>query len=185
MMPQALRQAARFNFPAVGRCRDRLGEGACMSDILQILRDPDLVETGVARRAVFEAGATIIVEGAEERTLYLIAQGSARVLERVELEGRRHIQPGLCDLGPGEVFGELSLFEAVPRSASVVAVDRCEVLLFDGAALVDYFDLHPARGYVVLRALFKVVNARLRQADRRLGSLFAWGLKAHGIDRHL
>lgn len=156
-----------------------------MSDILEILRDPGLVETGVARRAIFDAGSTIIVEGAEERTLYLIEQGHARVLERVELEGRRHIQPGLCDLGPGEVFGELSLFEAVPRSASVVAVERCEVLVFDGAALVDYLDRHPARGYVVLRALFKVVNARLRQADRRLGSLFAWGLKAHGIDRHL
>lgn len=163
----------------------QVDEAAHMSDILQILRDPALVESGVARRAMFEAGSTIIVEGAEERTLYLIEQGRARVLERVELEGRRHIQPGLCDLGPGEVFGELSLFQAVPRSASVVAVERCEVLVFDGAALAGYFDRHPARGYVVLRALFEVVNARLRQADRRLGTLFAWGLKAHGIDRHL
>jgi CRP-like cAMP-binding protein len=182
----AAAQCRGFKFLPDGRCSYSLEGGAYMSDMLQILRDPGLVETGIAQRSVFEAGARIIVEGAEEqRSLYLIEQGCARVVERVELEDRRHIQPGLCDLGPGEVFGELSLFEAVPRSASVVALERCEVLVFDGAALVDFFDRHPERGYVVLRALFKVVNARLRQADRRLGSLFAWGLKAHGIDRHL
>ena len=31
----------------------------------------------------------------------------------------------------------------------------------------------------MLKQLFSVLCSRLRQADRRLGSLFAWGLKAH------
>ncbi|HOP16831.1 MAG TPA: cyclic nucleotide-binding domain-containing protein [Gammaproteobacteria bacterium] len=156
-----------------------------MADILQILRNPQLVASGVAERRHFDSGQAIIVEGSDDRSVYLIEQGVARVSERVELEDRRHIQPGLCDLAAGEVFGELSLFESGPRSASVVALEPCELLVFDAEALAGHFERHPEQGYVVLKELFSVLNRRLRQADRRLGSLFAWGLKAHGIDRHL
>ena len=156
-----------------------------MSQIQEILGDPQLVQAGIADRQEFDAGSTIIVEGSVGRSLYLIEQGSVRVLERVELEDHRHIQPGLCDLGPGEVFGELSLFEAAPRSASVVAVERCRLLVLDATDLADFFERRPELGYRVLRHLFSTLTGRLRQADRRLGSLFAWGLKAHGIDRHL
>lgn len=156
-----------------------------MSHIQEILGDPRLVQAGIAVRRECGAGETIIAEGSVGRSLYLIEHGSVRVLERVELEDHRHIQPGLCDLGPGEVFGELSLFEAAPRSATVVAVGGCRLLEFDAVALAEFFDRRPDLGYAVLRELFNVLTGRLRQADRRLGSLFAWGLKAHGIDRHL
>ena len=156
-----------------------------MSDLHAVLRDPVLVDTGVARLQHFDQGDTIITEGSEDRVIYLVETGSVRVSGRVELEDRRHIQPGLCDLGPGEVFGELSLFDPEPRSASVVAVEPCDMLVFDAEALAAYFDSHPQEGYVVLKQLFSVLCSRLRQADRRLGSLFAWGLKAHGIDQHL
>lgn len=156
-----------------------------MSDVLSILRAPELVESGVAALLRYAPGEAIIVAGSEDRGVFLIEQGSVRVSGRVEIEDSRYIQPGLCDLGPGDVFGELSLFEAAPRSASVIAVDAVELRVFDGAALADYFDRHPDHGYQVLKWLFGVLNGRLRQADRRLESLFAWGLRAHGIDRHL
>ena len=156
-----------------------------MSDILSILTDPGLVKSGVAEKRLYDSGDSIIVEGCNDRRIYLIERGSVRVTGRIELDGQRHIQPGLCDLGAGEVFGELSLFESGPRSASVVAIERCELRVFEAQALADYFDHHPEHGYVVLKWLFSVLSSRLRQADRRLGSLFAWGLKAHDIDRHL
>jgi len=156
-----------------------------MSSIQSILSDPQLVEAGIAERRSFEGGESIIVEGQEDRRIYLIKGGSVRVAGRVELGDQRHIRPGLCDLSAGEVFGELSLFESGPRSASVVAIDDCDLLVLDAEALAGYFDRHPERGYVVLKWLFSVLSGRLRQADRRFGSLFAWGLKAHGIDRQL
>jgi len=156
-----------------------------MSNIHNILSDPKLIEAGIAEKHLYESGDSIIVEGCNDRRVYLIESGTVRVAGRIELEDSRHIQPGLCDLGAGDVFGELSLFESGPRSASVVAVDPCELREFQAQALADYFDRHPEHGYVVLKWLFSVLSGRLRQADRRLGSLFAWGLKAHGIDRHL
>ena len=156
-----------------------------MSEIHDVLRNPGLVELGIAEHCRYDAGEAIIVEGAEDRSVYLIESGSARVSERVELADAKHIQPGLCDLNTGDVFGELSLFDLGPRSASVVALEPCELLVFDAEALSAYFDQHPEQGYLVLKGLFSILNTRLRRADQRLGSLFAWGLKAHGIDRHL
>ena len=156
-----------------------------MSSIQSILSNPQLVEAGIAQIRVYEGGESIIIEGSRDRCVYLIQHGSVRVAGRVELEGRRHIQPGLCDLTTGNIFGELSLFESGPRSASVTAIERCELLVFDAEALAAYFDHHPEQGYVILKWLFSILNTRLRQADRRLESLFAWGLKAHGIDNHL
>lgn len=156
-----------------------------MSNIYNILKDPAFLTAGIAERRCYEPGVTIIQKGSADRGLYLIESGCVRVLERIELADRRHIQPGICDLGAGDVFGELSLFDTGPRLASVVTVDACEVLAFDATALVDYLDSHPEFGYRVLKELFSILGDRLRQTDRRLGSLFAWGLKAHGIDQHL
>lgn len=156
-----------------------------MSNIHNILCDPRFIDAGIAERVQFDSGESVISEGSQERAVYVIESGCVRVLERIELEDRRHIQPGICDLSAGEVFGELGLFEAGPRLASVVTVEPCVMLQFDAVALAQYLDSHPEFGYRVLKELFNILTCRLRKTDRRVGSLFAWGLKAHGIDRHL
>ncbi|MBL4780882.1 MAG: cyclic nucleotide-binding domain-containing protein [Porticoccaceae bacterium] len=153
--------------------------------MLKILRDRALVTAGIARRSAHVVNEAIVSEGMDDRRIYLIEKGRVRVSGRVELADGRHIQPGLCDLGPGQVFGELSLFDSGSRSASVTALDDVELLAFDALALAAYFDQYPEKGYVVLKHLLQVLSTRLRQTDRRWEQLFAWGLKEHGIDQHL
>ena len=153
--------------------------------MLSILRDQALVAAGIVKNSTYSVHDTIVSEGMDDRRFYLIEKGRARVTGRVALDGGRHIQPGLCDLGPGEIFGELSLFDIRSRSASVVALDDVEALEFDAQALEGYLDEHPAQGYLVLKDVLKILTTRLRQTDRRWEQLFAWGLKKHGIDRHL
>ncbi|MCB1790012.1 MAG: cyclic nucleotide-binding domain-containing protein [Gammaproteobacteria bacterium] len=156
-----------------------------MANIHVILQDPRFVNAGIADRRCYQGGEAIIDKGSEQRGLYLIESGCVRVLERIELDDKRHIQPGICDLTAGDVFGELSLFTPGPRLASVVAVEPCELIEFDAIELGEYLDRHPQLGYELIKELFLILGCRLRQTDRRLGSLFAWGLKAHGIDQHL
>ena len=153
--------------------------------MLNILRDQALVTAGIAKSSTYAVNDSIVSEGMDDRRLYLIEKGRARVSGRVELADGRHIQPGLCDLGPGEIFGELSLFESGSRSASVIALGDVEVLEFDVPALESHFEQHPEQGYAVLKDLFNILSSRLRQTDRRWEQLFAWGLKEHGIDQHL
>jgi tRNA A-37 threonylcarbamoyl transferase component Bud32 len=66
----------------------------------------------------FPAGTLIIREGDEPDAAYIIEQGHCEVFTL--RDGRRH---HLRHLGPGEVFGETSIFTGVPRTASVVALD--------------------------------------------------------------
>ncbi len=153
--------------------------------MLSILRDQALVTAGIANSGTYAVNDTIVSEGRDDRRLYLIEKGSVRVSGRVALGDGRHIQPGLCDLGVGEVFGELSLFDIGSRSASVTALEDVELLEFNALALEDYFDQYPEQGYAVLKKLLNILSGRLRQTDRRWEQLFAWGLKEHGIDQHL
>jgi CRP/FNR family transcriptional regulator, cyclic AMP receptor protein len=153
--------------------------------LLQILQDPEFPEGRCWRRRAFHAHEVIVREGDSGRLMYLIERGSLRVSGRVELDDSRHIQPGLCDLGSGDLFGELSLFESHPRTASVVAIDEGSLLEIDSAALSTYLDACPELGYRVLKALFRVLTERLSRANERVEHLFAWGLRVHGIDKHL
>lgn len=153
--------------------------------MLSILRAQALVTSGIAKNRTYAVNDTIVSEGMDDRCLYVIEKGRARVSGRVALADGRHIQPGLCDLGPGEIFGELSLFDAGSRSASVIALEDVEVLEFDAPALEKHFEQHPGQGYAVLKGLVNILSSRLRQTDRRWEQLFAWGLKEHGIDQHL
>jgi CRP-like cAMP-binding protein len=71
-----------------------------------------------------EAGETIIDEGAEGKGLFLVVSGAVRVLRR---EGGDVVH--LATLGPGDLFGEISLVMRKPSTASVVA-ERSTALLF-------------------------------------------------------
>jgi CRP/FNR family cyclic AMP-dependent transcriptional regulator len=153
--------------------------------ILQIIQEPEFPEGEAWRRREFAAQEVIVREGDEDRTMYLVESGSLRVSGRVALEDDRHIQPGLADLAAGDLFGELALFEKHARTASVVAIEPGSLIEIDCEYLSDYLERHPERGYHLLKRLFMVMIHRLSQANQRVEHLFAWGLKVHGIDRHL
>ena len=133
----------------------------------------------------YSANQTICQEGDTSREVYVIRSGVVRIVGDVELEEGRNVRPGFFDLEKGEVFGELAMFDHAPRSASVVAVSDCEIDVMQGDELLNYLQNHPDIGYVILKDLVSTLVARLRKTKKKLFSLMAWGLKAHGIDEHL
>lgn len=153
--------------------------------LLEIIRDPEFREGDAWARRHFSPNEVIVREGDQERKMYLIERGSLRVSCRVELEDNRAIQPGLHDMGAGEVFGELALFESRPRTASVVALEEGELLEIDCRRLSAYLDQRPKTGYAILKIMFQVLIDRLSRTNQRVEHLMAWGLKVHGIDKHL
>ena len=153
--------------------------------IPELLLDPDFQRAVEWRRQSFSAGEVIVQEGQHDRSLYLIEDGSADVVCDVWLEDDRHIRPGIWVLGPGDLFGELVLFDQRPRAASVVARTPGRLVAIDAESLRGFLDSHPEVGYRLLKELFALLTERLRRANQRLESVFAWGLKAHGIDRHI
>src|SRR5215813_13769222 len=74
-------------------------------------------------QAEFVAGAVVCTEGEQGRSMYVVRSG--------EVEVRRSNERGnsvpLVRLGQGEFFGEMTLVEIQPRSATVVAIEPTTV----------------------------------------------------------
>ena len=101
--------------------------------------------------------------GEKSDALYIILSGRAKIVID-DGEGR---EVTLTTIGPSEFFGEMSLIDEKPRSASVEALEPCEVLYISKPAfmtcLKDYFD--------AAMLILKSVVGRLREADRKIASL--------------
>ena len=116
----------------------------------------------VARKAVARS-TSVITGGDTTDSLYIVISGRLKVMMS-DAEGKEVI---LTILGPGEYFGEMGLIDDAPRSASVVAIEACELLYISKRdfkkCLADNADMAMA----VMRGLVR----RLREADRKIGSL--------------
>ena len=117
----------------------------------------------VATRKSYVRGSLILAEGDPTDFLYILISGRIKVFMS-DVEDKEII---LAILGPNEFFGEMGLIDNSPRSASVVALEPCELICISGSdfrrCLADNFDM----AMTVVRGLVK----RLRDADNLIGSL--------------
>jgi len=109
-------------------------------------------------RQAYARGTVIVREGEIEDTAYMIVSGRCRVFRAAGDQEKT-----LRELGPGDIFGELSLLLESPRTASVVVEEECTVLVIDRSTLESSGAME---GWTaeLLRALAK----RFRQTEARL-----------------
>ena len=121
------------------------------------------VLTAVVSRRSVPRGTVVMAAGDPTDSLYLVISGRLKVMMS-DAEGKEVI---LSFLGAGEYFGEMGLIDDSPRSASVVSSEPCELLAIAKRdfkrCLADNFEMATA----VMRGLVR----RLREADRKIGSL--------------
>src|SRR4026208_281739 len=119
--------------------------------------------TMVVTRKSAPRSTTIMAGGGPTHSLYIVLSGRLKVMMS-DSDGKEVI---LSILGPGEFFGEMGLIDDEPRSASVVTIESCELLSIAKRdfkkCMADNFEMSQA----VMRGLVK----RLREADRKIGSL--------------
>jgi CRP/FNR family cyclic AMP-dependent transcriptional regulator len=102
-------------------------------------------------------------EGDPVDSLYIVISGRLKVMMG-EADGKETI---LSILGPGEFFGEMGLIDDNPRSATVRAIEPCELLAVSKGA----FRKCLAENLALAMAVMRVLVRRLREADRKIGSL--------------
>jgi CRP-like cAMP-binding protein len=108
-------------------------------------------------------GDVLFREGEPGDRLYVIAQGKIK-LGRRSSDGRENL---LSILGPGEMFGELSLFDPGPRTATASSVSDSVVYELRHQALVAWVNAHPKVATHLLGALAR----RLRRTNETLADL--------------
>jgi CRP/FNR family transcriptional regulator, cyclic AMP receptor protein len=126
--------------------------------IFQELRDDFLVRlASVMEELSFASKHTIFTQGQEGRSLYIVVSGQVRV----------HIgDRELAQLGPGTCFGEMSLFDAEPRSASVSTLAPCECLVLTQQQLYEAIEETPGIAVNIIRLL----SRRIRELNQKLNS---------------
>ena len=109
----------------------------------------------------FEDDEIMIEEGAPGDALFVIKQGFARVEKRT-IEGYEEMLSSLKDF---ECFGEMSLIDRGPRSASVRAMGKVTAMVFPQDELDELFDTHPRIRRIFLTNLAGIIVSRLRQVN--------------------
>ena len=134
--------------------------------------DPDVVEalgktdlfSGVGRKALesiasqtrvvsHAAGKEITEEGGSATGFHLIRSGEVSVHVKGEQK---------ATLGPGKYFGEISLIDGLPRSATVTASSPVQTISLASWAFTPILDEEPE----VSKQMLKVMCARLRAAEQ-------------------
>lgn len=122
----------------------------------------DLLATGSVRRN-YPRGRTIVAEGEPSQSLYVLLSGRAKV-QRSDSEGKEVI---LAILGPGEFFGEMSLIDDAPRSASVITIESSDFMAINK----DSFKSMMMQSTEMCLAVMKGLVKRLREADKKIETL--------------
>lgn len=116
-------------------------------------------------RREYAQGDVILRVGEVGRHLQVIAHGVVRVQPDPETDGEWR---GVM-LGPGQVFGEMSLFSGMPVSATLVAARDTITWCLDGAAFLSLLEREPALHRSLTRLLIERLRNRTRHEARRPG----------------
>lgn len=129
--------------------------------VFSTLGEPELKrvsEVTVTRR--FAPHHVIFREGDTSDTCYAVAEGHARAI-REHPDGR---QLALAHFGPGDIFGELAMFDDEARSATVETLDQVVAIAILGSDFRRLLKEHPDISVKLVVSL----GRRLREANERL-----------------
>ena len=111
---------------------------------------------GIGRVRAYPSGTTIVEEGATATALYIVVSGKARIVRGGETIG---------EVVRGDFFGELALIEEHPRSATVIADEDTECLLFPAWEFTALLAEHPELAVPIMRALIARLHKREQHAS--------------------
>jgi CRP/FNR family transcriptional regulator len=129
--------------------------------VFSTLAEDDLgkvADVAVPRR--FAASEVVFREGDESNTCYIVRSGKARAI-RAHTDGRSIT---LANFGPGDIFGELAMFDNERRSATVETLAITEVIAILGGDMRRLMREHPEIAVKLIAALAQ----RLRDTNERL-----------------
>jgi CRP/FNR family transcriptional regulator len=129
--------------------------------VFETLSPPDLERVAqVAVPRSFRAHQVIFREGDASDTCYVVESGHARAV-REHADGR---SIALAHFGPGDIFGELAMFDDELRSATVEAIEEVDAIAILGADMRRLLREHADISYKLVIAL----GRRLRETNERL-----------------
>lgn len=116
------------------------------------------------------AGQEVLGEGDAGTDFFIIAEG--RCVARRDTPVGEQI---VAALGPGDLFGEISLLDGNPRSGSVVSTTAVRVWRFGGPAVAELVDADAALASAFLHTFWRSLAHKIREANVRMTEIMAPG----------
>jgi RimJ/RimL family protein N-acetyltransferase len=130
------------------------------SDIFQGLSDGELSQLAqICRMTSFPAGKTICSEGECGSDIFVLAEGRASVLAKKT--GSRKSKIG--SISQGEIFGEMSIIEELPRMADLVTDVDSKLVVIDRFELENLMNRNCHLGKIVMQNMAKGLSRKLRR----------------------
>jgi CRP/FNR family transcriptional regulator, cyclic AMP receptor protein len=121
-----------------------------------------------AQSRTFASNEPIFHVGDPESSMMGVMVGTVRI----SLPGCKDKHLILADLRPGEFFGEIALLDGKPRSASVTALTKCELLVLERRDFLTFLERSPT----ACLNLMQLLCDRIRGADERISELVFFDL---------
>ena len=147
-----------------------MADEVTISEKIMLLKGIDIFESltvgelaaiaSVAEEIDHPAGETIIEEGSYGDTMYLIAQGEVSVIKNM---GEAN-QIELDHIRSGDYFGEMALFEDIPRSATIRTQKETRLLMLHKREFTEIVREYPQIALHICR----VLGARLRKLHEKV-----------------
>ena len=120
----------------------------------------------IGKLKYYKDGVLIMEEGNKGETLHILVSGKAEVWKSVK--GGLSNSRRLAKLECGSIFGEMSLFDGAPYSATVKAAGECVVLAIPGRGFKQFLRKNPDAAYKIFVSLICMMSNRLRRANLTL-----------------
>jgi CRP/FNR family transcriptional regulator, cyclic AMP receptor protein len=111
----------------------------------------------------FKTGSTLFMEGMQGEVLYLVKSGKIEIMKRKGADDML-----IATLGPGEFVGEMSVIDNERRSATARVAEDSVLMVITKQVFQDIIRTIPEGASRMLLAIIKIVNRRLREANRKL-----------------
>ncbi|OGV66448.1 MAG: hypothetical protein A2283_06935 [Lentisphaerae bacterium RIFOXYA12_FULL_48_11] len=108
-------------------------------------------------------GTVIFREGATDQSLGIIVEGKVDIIKT-----DRDVSSLIATLLPSQSFGEMSLVDGEPRSASVVASTDVVMLILDKDGFLEMSRVVPGLAFKLLLKISKMISQRLRKTSGQL-----------------
>ncbi len=143
------------------------------------IAEPELATLAATlRERGLKRGQVLFREGEVGEEMFVVLRGSIVISKPVT--GR--VEQVLARIGPGDFFGEMSLFDRSPRSATVQTDAEATLLVLDREAMRRLTEVSPRAAAAFFYALVGVFIERLRASGDLVAEVTRWGLEATGLD---
>ena len=139
------------------------------------LSDPELEKlASLTEEQIFMADLNIIEEGDYSNSVFMIIKGEVEILKKIR-EDSMEVQ-SIAKLRAGDCFGEMSLIDVEPHSATVRALTETTVLKLNNENLRLFSKFSKDGFTLIVLNIARILSRRLRKADADITHL---GTKPH------